>query len=280
VSDLSHTDSAEVKREHIYGNKIYSTKAQFCDNGQFHHISIECDTVGVKDPCLEIRVDKNPVMQVKHLAWKFRTGSPPSDGSNDGDDRGRLNDYRMIVDDRRDDEFDESSSRLDPLKFDDEKSITLRRSKLVKCFMEPFFDDLIYGCFMWLCIGKTESGTPSYRMCIVRNVDASDPDQNYKLESYLTCKYLNVVWDSEAIVARWQMTQVSDSPPNEEEFMEWLQKEDRNGARIPTQQEVLDKKEAIQEAYNCVYSAPTVQQMLREKSVVRRPTILLLRTIC
>ncbi|KAL5676446.1 hypothetical protein ACJX0J_012577, partial [Zea mays] len=65
-----------------------------------------------------------------------------------------------------DDEFDESSSRLDPLKFDDRKSITLRRSKLVKWFMEPFFDDLIFECFMWLGIGKTEYGTLSYRMCI------------------------------------------------------------------------------------------------------------------
>uniref|UniRef100_A0A0A9DDZ3 DUF868 domain-containing protein n=1 Tax=Arundo donax TaxID=35708 RepID=A0A0A9DDZ3_ARUDO len=61
-----------ARREHIYGKKIYSTKAQFCDNGQLHDIIIECDTVGLKDPCLEIRVDKKPVMQVKRLAWKFR----------------------------------------------------------------------------------------------------------------------------------------------------------------------------------------------------------------
>ena len=135
----------------------------------------------------------------------------------------------------------------------------------MKWFVEPFFDDLISRCFMWLGIGKTESGTLSHRMCIMRNVDASGPDQNYKLESYLTCKYLNVVWDSEANAAWWQMTQVSDSPPYEE-FMEWLQKEDRNGACIPTQQEVLGKKEAIQEAYNFVYSTITVQQMLREIS--------------
>ncbi|KAI4964397.1 hypothetical protein ZWY2020_005846 [Hordeum vulgare] len=59
-------------KEHIYGKKIYSAKAQFCDNGQFHDLVIECDTVGLKDPCLEIRIDKKPVMQVKRLAWKFR----------------------------------------------------------------------------------------------------------------------------------------------------------------------------------------------------------------
>ncbi|AQK40323.1 Protein RTF1 homolog [Zea mays] len=200
-----------------------------------------------------------------------RAGSPPSDGSNDGNNRGRMNDHGRIAGDGRDDEFDESPSRLDPLKFDDVKSITLRRSKLVKWFMEPFFDDLISGCFVRLGIGKTKNGTPSYRLCIVRNVDASDPDRNYKLENYSTCKYLNVVWDSEANAARWQMTQVSDSPPNEEEFKDWLQAAEKNGARIPTRQEVLDKKEAIQNAYNFVYSAATVQQMLQEKSAVRRP---------
>jgi hypothetical protein len=61
-----------ARREHIYGKKTYSAKAQFFDNGQFHDIVIECDTIGLKDPCLEIRVDKKPVMQVKRLAWKFR----------------------------------------------------------------------------------------------------------------------------------------------------------------------------------------------------------------
>ncbi|KAL6643669.1 hypothetical protein ACP70R_018435 [Stipagrostis hirtigluma subsp. patula] len=201
-----------------------------------------------------------------------RAGSPPSDGSNDGDNRGRMNDHGRVADDSRDDEFDESPSRLDPLKFDDIKSITLRRSKLVKWFMEPFFEDLISGCFVRLGIGKTKSGNAKYRLCIVRNVDASDPDRKYKLESYTTCKYLNVVWDNDANAARWQMTQVSDSPPLEEEFKEWLQEAEKNGVRMPTRQEVLEKKEAIQKAYNFVYSAETVKQMLQEKkSAVRRP---------
>jgi RNA polymerase-associated protein RTF1 len=197
-----------------------------------------------------------------------RAGSPPSDGSNE-----RTNGHGGgVADDSREDEFDESPSRLDPLKFDDVKSITLRRSKLVKWFMEPFFEELVAGCFVRLGIGKTKNGTPKYRLCIVRNVDASDPDRKYKLESYTTCKYLNVVWDNEANAARWQMAQVSDSPVLEEEFKEWLQEAEKNGVRIPTRQEVLEKKEGIKEAYNYVYSAKTVQKMLQEKkSAVRRP---------
>lgn len=61
-----------AKREHIFGKKFYATKAQFCNKGRIHDIAIECDTVGMKDPCLVIRVDSKTVMQVRHLRWKFR----------------------------------------------------------------------------------------------------------------------------------------------------------------------------------------------------------------
>lgn len=47
-------------------------KAQFSDKGQMHDVTIECDTFGVNDPCLVIRIDSKTVMQVKRLRWKFR----------------------------------------------------------------------------------------------------------------------------------------------------------------------------------------------------------------
>ncbi|XP_044483064.1 uncharacterized protein LOC123209244 [Mangifera indica] len=61
-----------AKREHVFGKKVFSTKAQFCDYGQIHDLVIECDTSGVNDPCLMIRVDGKMMMQVKRLRWKFR----------------------------------------------------------------------------------------------------------------------------------------------------------------------------------------------------------------
>ncbi|GMG99616.1 hypothetical protein Nepgr_001456 [Nepenthes gracilis] len=61
-----------AKREHVFGKKVFYTKAQFCDKGKTHDLMIECDTIGTNDPCLIIRVDTKNVMQVKHLQWKFR----------------------------------------------------------------------------------------------------------------------------------------------------------------------------------------------------------------
>lgn len=72
-SDVLASNAVMIARkEHVYGKKVYSAKARFLDIGQLHHITIECDTSGLKDPSLEIRIGKKRVMQVKRLAWKFR----------------------------------------------------------------------------------------------------------------------------------------------------------------------------------------------------------------
>jgi hypothetical protein len=68
-----HTNAIFIaRREHIFGKKFYAAKAQFCDKGQMHDVTIECDTIDLKDPCLVIRIDSKMVMQVKRLKWKFR----------------------------------------------------------------------------------------------------------------------------------------------------------------------------------------------------------------
>lgn len=163
------------------------------------------------------------------------------------------------------------TSKIGPIRYEDVKEITIRRSKLAKWLMEPFFDNIVVGCFVRVGIGKTHKG-PKYRLCVVKNVDASDPDRLYKLEGRTTCKWLNCVWGSEASAARWQMAMVSDSLPTEDEFKEWVREVERNGGRIPCLQDVDDKKEEILKANAFVYSADTVKQMIKEKkSASSRP---------
>lgn len=59
------------RREHIFGRRLYATKAQFGENGRIHDILIECNTGG-REPRLCVKVDKQLVLQVKRLIWKFR----------------------------------------------------------------------------------------------------------------------------------------------------------------------------------------------------------------
>uniref|UniRef100_A0A0C9QPF4 TSA: Wollemia nobilis Ref_Wollemi_Transcript_14873_2386 transcribed RNA sequence n=1 Tax=Wollemia nobilis TaxID=56998 RepID=A0A0C9QPF4_9CONI len=166
-------------------------------------------------------------------------------------------------------DFDESDGdgpdSADIPTFEDIKSITIRRSKLAKWFMEPFFEKIIVGCFVRVGIGMTKQGQRVYRLCMVKNVDATEPEKAYKFENRITHKYLNVVWGDNS--ARWQMERVSDQPPLEKEFVEWEREVERNDGRMITRSEIEEKRNALQEINNFVYSAETVKQMLQEKKM-------------
>lgn len=189
-----------------------------------------------------------------------------SESESHSEDEGSTGDGGMI-----DSDDERGIPGSEGLTFDDIKEVTIRRSKLAKWLMEPFFEELIVGCFVRVGIGRSKSG-PIYRLCMVRNVDASEPDRQYKLDNKITHKYLNVVWGNENSAARWQMAMVSDSVPNEEEFKQWVREVERSGGRMPTKHDILEKKESIKKINTFVYSAATVKQMLQEKkSASARP---------
>ncbi|XP_059657836.1 uncharacterized protein LOC132304260 [Cornus florida] len=60
------------KKEHIFGKNKFLTRAEFHEKGRFHDITIECYSVGGFDSEMEIKIDGNLVIHVKHLQWKFR----------------------------------------------------------------------------------------------------------------------------------------------------------------------------------------------------------------
>ncbi|CAN1168192.1 hypothetical protein LINPERPRIM_LOCUS19082, partial [Linum perenne] len=60
--------SMVLRREQVFGNKVYTTKARF--GGGNRHISIDCSVGG--DARLSFSVDNKKVLQIKRLKWKFR----------------------------------------------------------------------------------------------------------------------------------------------------------------------------------------------------------------
>ncbi|GLJ08916.1 hypothetical protein SUGI_0098580 [Cryptomeria japonica] len=165
------------------------------------------------------------------------------------------------------DDSDAEGTNTNIPSFEDIKSITIRRSQLAKWFMEPFFEKIIVGCFVRIGIGISRSGQRIYRLCMVRNVDATDADKQYKFENRITHKYLDCVWGSDDSAARWQMERVSDSPPLEKEFKEWEREVERTEGRTLGKADVEEKKNALNDINNFVYSAETVKQMLQEKKM-------------
>ncbi|KAL5149999.1 Protein RTF1 [Glycine soja] len=154
-----------------------------------------------------------------------------SESRSHSDDEGSIGDGGIA-----DSDDDRALAGSEGPSFQNIKEITIRRSKLAKWFMKPFFEELIVGCFVRVGIGRSKTG-PIYRLCMVKNVDASEPDRQYKLENKTTYKYLNVVWGNESSAARWQMAMVSDSAPIEEEFKQWVKEVDCSGVRMPSKQD-------------------------------------------
>ena len=61
------------RKEHVFGNQIYTTRAQFVsDNGQIHEIVLECHKSDHDHPRLSVHLDRQVVIHVKHLSWEFR----------------------------------------------------------------------------------------------------------------------------------------------------------------------------------------------------------------
>ncbi|KAH6775289.1 hypothetical protein C2S52_012850 [Perilla frutescens var. hirtella] len=158
---------------------------------------------------------------------------------------------------------DEDDMSPEPPTLREVMGITVPRSKLVQWYMEPFFNELIAGCFVRILIGKGEAEVPVYRLCQVLSVDATDPDRQYEFENKTTCKYLNLAWGN-GTPARWQMAVASNSPPRKLEFDEWLREVKLTGGGLPTKQELLEKRQALEKV---VYSAAaaTVKPVLEEK---------------
>ncbi|KAK9714715.1 hypothetical protein RND81_06G114300 [Saponaria officinalis] len=202
----------------------------------------------------------------------FTSAGLSSSSQSDSESESRSEDGRPKRGGKMDNSDDEMSKHRSNIPtYEDIRGITIRRSKLSKWFMDPFFEELIVGCFVRVGIGM-KSGQSIYRLCIVRNVDASDPNKQYKLDNKMTYKFLNCVWGSETSAARWQMARVSDSPPLEEEYNLWKKEVERTNGRMPTKKEVAEKRSEIERVNTFVYSAETVKQILQDKkSATTRP---------
>lgn len=67
------------RKEHVFGNKRFATRARFSEKGELHEILIHCNSGGSgssiggnMDPEMVIKIDGHVAIQVRHLQWKFR----------------------------------------------------------------------------------------------------------------------------------------------------------------------------------------------------------------
>ncbi|KAK6922295.1 Protein of unknown function DUF868, plant [Dillenia turbinata] len=61
-----------ARKEHLFGKKKFSSRVKFEESGTFHEITIECSSADGVDSKMEISIDGQIAINVKHLQWKFR----------------------------------------------------------------------------------------------------------------------------------------------------------------------------------------------------------------
>jgi RNA polymerase-associated protein RTF1 len=211
-------------------------------------------------------VDHHGKSEMKKKKTEILENSPSSSSESESVVRSESEKESSSDDDGElvDSDDDKNIDDLDKPTFEDIKEITIRRSRLVKWLNEPFFEELMVGCFVRIGIGKSEN-VPVYRLCMVQRVEWGDPNKHYKVENKVTHKYLICVWGSESSAAKFQVAVVSDSAPLEKEFKQWHREVERTCSYMPSKVNVMEKKEAIKRTNRYVYSAATVKQMLEEK---------------
>ncbi|KAH7294668.1 hypothetical protein KP509_27G012400 [Ceratopteris richardii] len=72
-SSMTAVASLLSRKEHLYGRKVYHTRAAFDESGSTHDITIEYHAgADAKDPWMCLRVDKKAMVHINKLMWKFR----------------------------------------------------------------------------------------------------------------------------------------------------------------------------------------------------------------
>ncbi|KAL5722565.1 hypothetical protein ACHQM5_006074 [Ranunculus cassubicifolius] len=195
--------------------------------------------------------------RLKHsVALMAPKSSDSSQSENQRETQSPIRKEKSVSEEEEDE--DGSSQNEERQTLEDISEITIKRSQLAKWFREPFFEELIVGCFVRGKIGMKEN-VPCYKLCVVKNVDSTKSNSPYKLDNKSTNKYLNVIWGR--YEHKWEMSVISDSLPLEMEFIEWEAAMKRDEVQMPTRKEIEEKKAAIQNP------SATAKQMLEKKSL-------------
>eukprot|EP00039_Didymoeca_costata_P006130 m.87674 g.87674 ORF g.87674 m.87674 type:complete len:586 (-) comp13124_c0_seq2:71-1828(-) len=154
----------------------------------------------------------------------------------------------------------ESESASIEAEFEDAESIRLSRFKCERWCHEPFFDELVVGCFVRLGIGRGKGGKNVYRCCQIIGVELKSA---YKLEGTRTRKALKLKHGTDEKVFR--METISNSPFEKHEFQTFCAELRDNTLPVPMKDLIKKKKKDIEEAKVYKHTPADVEFVLKEK---------------
>mmetsp|Transcript_20384 Transcript_20384/g.60889 ORF Transcript_20384/g.60889 Transcript_20384/m.60889 type:complete len:567 (-) Transcript_20384:8-1708(-) len=158
-------------------------------------------------------------------------------------------------------EEDEEEEDAAEATLDEIQQIRLSRHKLEKWCHEPFFDDLVEGCFVRITIGTSnETGQSVYRCAEIVNVEDR---QSYSFGKTRTRKALKLRHGDQE--RNFRMEFVSNAKIEPSEFRKWQEAMVDNDLRPATRGHVERKLKALEEARNFKHTTNHVRKIVEEK---------------
>eukprot|EP01004_Peranema_trichophorum_P002732 NODE_1767_length_1818_cov_38.396460_g1497_i0.p1 GENE.NODE_1767_length_1818_cov_38.396460_g1497_i0~~NODE_1767_length_1818_cov_38.396460_g1497_i0.p1 ORF type:complete len:544 (+),score=166.93 NODE_1767_length_1818_cov_38.396460_g1497_i0:70-1701(+) len=170
----------------------------------------------------------------------------------------------------------QSEAEESEVDFADEEEMKLRRPitieklqriqitrKLIEQFIgQPFFLDLITGCFVRIWIGNNLTNQPVYRLCRVIGIETK-PALKYKVGCVYTQDLLIVEFGKSR--KSWRMDRISNSPVTPEEFGRWVQQLEEDKIPMVIIRDYQSRKEAFDKALNWTYTEEEINKMVEQR---------------
>jgi len=147
------------------------------------------------------------------------------------------------------------------------QNMVLTRNDLVKILHEPYFEEITKGYFVRVSLGDNE-GKRVYRLCEIDGF--KDKPTSYKVDEKFTSKYLVLKYGK--YTKSYSIIVISNSPVTSTEFQRWYQDSVKEKTRIPTVDEVTEKRKHYEKTKNeYVYGEDTVKEILAKKGIKISP---------
>ena len=164
----------------------------------------------------------------------------------------------------------------------DLRGVQLKREELEKRLFEPYFNDLIKNLYVRVWIGQRRNSkggqTHVYRACKI--VGTQKYPKAYKLTDKTQTSSVGLVVSFGRSKRVFKITTISDSPINENEFIEWKQQMNKDGLHLPSANDLRDiYLNAVTLIKNFRYDDYAIRNMIRRKQESRKYDIKTMKNI-
>lgn len=151
-----------------------------------------------------------------------------------------------------------------PLEYSSLKSIVLTRNELLSILYEPFFEEITKGCFVRISLGENQE-KKVYRLC---QIDGFKEKGSYTIDSPTGPKTTNklLILRYADYSKSFSISLVSNHPVTLTEFQKWFEDMVKLKQKIPTNEEVLEKKKSYNKTkQEYVYGEDQIKEILAKK---------------